>query len=248
MVALDTRWYLDVNRFARTTPWAHGFMAGYYQRLVAPIGAGLLILGLLVIVAWWSARRQPEHIAAVIWSVIGALAALGLSQALAKLLGQPRPYDALKHIEVLVPREAGYGLPSTHAALAGAVVCGLLIAHRWRLAFLALLASLLLIFAGVYVGADYPEAVVAGAVLGAALVLILWPLASWVLAAVVNRVGASPLGGVVAIRGSLKSSTPQWSLERPSNRLPDARAIDALRAASERAPNTTYKPGAGNGS
>jgi membrane-associated phospholipid phosphatase len=223
-------------------------MADYYQRLVAPIGAGLLILGLLVIVAWWSARRQPEHIAAVIWSVIGALAALGLSQALAKLLAQPRPYDVLKQVEVLVPREVGYGLPSAHAALAGAVVCGLLIARRWRLAFFALVASLLLIFAGVYVGADYPGAVVAGALLGAALVLVLWPLASWVLAAVVNRVGASPVGGVVAIRGSLKKSTPQWALERPSNRLPDARAIDALRAASERAPNTTCKPGAGNGS
>ena len=140
---MDQRWYLDVNQFAKATPWAHGFMTAYYQRLLAPVGAGLLFLALLVVVGWWSARRHPEHEAAVIWTVLGALAALGLSQALARAVARPRPYQVLKGIEVLVPRVSGYGLPSGRAAVAGAVVCGLLLAGRWRLALVASLGGLL---------------------------------------------------------------------------------------------------------
>ena len=139
-------------------------MTGYYDRLVVPVGAGLLFLALLMVVGWWSARRQPEHMAAVIWACLGALAVLGLNQVLVRLLARPRPYNVLSGVEVLVPRVHGYGTPSAHAAIAGAVVCGLMLARRWRLAGLAFLAALLLGFADVYVGADYPSAVAGGAI------------------------------------------------------------------------------------
>ena len=102
-------------------------MTGYYDRLVVPIGAGLLFLALLVVVGWWSARRQPEHMAAVIWACLGALAVLGLNQVLVRLLARLRPYNVLSGVEVLVPRVHGYGTPSAHAAMAGAVVCGLML-------------------------------------------------------------------------------------------------------------------------
>ena len=161
-------------------------MTGYYDRLVVPVGAGLLFLALLVVVGWWSARRQPEHMAAVIWACLGALAVLGLNQVLVRLLARPRPYNVLSGVEVLVPRVHGYGTPSAHAAIAGAVVCGLMLARRWRLAGLAFLAALLLGFADVYVGADYPSAVAGGAIFGALVVLLLWPLVSWLLVAVVD--------------------------------------------------------------
>lgn len=237
---MDQRWYLQVNQFAKTTPWAHGFMTAYYRRLPAPVGVGLLLLALIVVVAWWSARRQPEHEAAVIWTVLGALVALALSQALAQALGRQRPYQVLKGVEVLVPRVAGYGLPDGRAAVAGAVVCGLLLAGRWRLALVALLAGLLLLFAGVYVGLDYPSAVAGGAVFGAVVVLVLWPLVSWALTAVVAWVGTSPFGRVFAVRGSLKRSATPWTTERSSPRMPDAKAMEALRAASEAARNGSY--------
>ncbi|HXW79302.1 MAG TPA: phosphatase PAP2 family protein [Acidimicrobiales bacterium] len=244
---LDARWYLDVNRWAKNTTWAHGFMTTYYDRFVAPIGAGLLFLALLVLVAWWSARRQPQHMAAVIWAFLGALAALGLNQLLVQLLARPRPYNVLSGVEVLVPRVQGYGTPSAHAAVAGAVVCGLLLARRWRLAVLALLGALLLLFADVYVGADYPSAVAGGALFGALVVLLLWPLVSWLLMAAVGRVGESPVGGAVATRGSLKKAPAQLISERPTTRLPNsnAKAMDALRAASEAARNA--KPGMSDG-
>ncbi len=208
-----------------------------------PVGGGLLFLALLVVVGWWSARRHPEHEAAIIWTVLGSLAALGLSQALAQAVARPRPYQVLKGIEVLVPRVSGYGLPSGRAAVAGAVVCGLLLAGRWRLALVASLGGLLLLFAGVYVGVDYPSAEAAGAVFGAAVVLVLWPLVAWLLSAMVNWVGTSPLGRVFAVRGALKRPVSQWPVERTSQRLPDAKAMDALRNAPEAARSPGYKQG-----
>jgi membrane-associated phospholipid phosphatase len=242
-VAVDKRWYLDVNQVAKTTPWAHGFMTRYYDRLLSPVGAGLLFLALLVVAGWWTARRHPEHEAAVIWTALGALVALGLSQVLAQVLARPRPYQVLKGVEVLVPRVSGFGLPSGRAAVAGAVVCGLLLAGRWRLALVALPAALLLLFAAVYVGVDYPSAVAGGAVFGAVVVLVLWPLVAWLLSGVVAWVGTSPLGRVFAVRGSMKRPATQWAVERPSQRLPDARAMEALRAASEAARTPGYKQG-----
>jgi membrane-associated phospholipid phosphatase len=240
-VAVDKRWYLNVNHLAKTTPWAHSFMTAYYERLLYPVGAGLLLLAFFVVVGWWTARRHPEHEAAVIWTALGALLALALSQAVAQAVGRPRPYQVLKGVEVLVPRVSGYGLPGGRAAVAGAVVCGLVLAGRWRLALASLVAGGLLLFAGVYVGVDYPSAVAAGAVFGAAVVLVLWPLVAWLLSALVTWIGTSPFGRVFATRGSMKKPATQWAMERPSQRMPDAKAMEALRAASEAARGPGYK-------
>ncbi len=146
---MDRRWYLDVNRFARTSGWAHGFMKAYYQRLLSPVGAGLLVLALLVVAGWWSARRQPQHMPAMFWAALASLAAFGLSEVLVPVLEKRPPYTVVKGAEVLVARASGYAFPNPRAALAGAVVLGLLVARRWRLAIAAALAALLLLFAGV---------------------------------------------------------------------------------------------------
>jgi undecaprenyl-diphosphatase len=213
-------------------------MKAYYERLLSPVGAGLLVLVLLLVVAWWSARHHPQHMAAVLWAALAGLAAFGLSKVLVQVLAQRPPYAVIKGAEVLVSRAPGYALPNPRAALAGAVVFGLLMARRWRLSGLAALAALLLLFAGVYVGVDYPSDVGAGAALGAVVVVVLWPLGSWLLAPVVARLGSSPLGRLVAARGSDRPSA-RFEPDRPT-RLPDAKVMEALRAASEAARHATH--------
>lgn len=240
---MDQRWYLNVNRFAKKTPWAHGFMTAYYQRLPHPVGVGLVLLGLIVVLGWWSARRHGGRQVAVVWTGLGALLAFGLSQLLASGLARPRPYQVLKGVEVLVPRIAGYGLPSGRAAIVGAAVAGLLLAARWRLAVLAALAGLLLLFSAIYVGVDYPSAVAAGAVFGAVVVLVLWPVASWLLAVVAGRLGAGRLARLAPARSSPRRPVVPYAVQTTSQRLPNARAMEALRAASEAARNGNYAPG-----
>jgi undecaprenyl-diphosphatase len=222
---------LDVNRFARSTSWAHGFAKAYYQRVTPPVGAGVLVMALVLVLAWWSARRSPGHVAAVIWAAGGAAGAYGLSVLVDGVLAQSRPYVTMKHVEVLVRGSPTFGFPDGRTAVVGAVVCGLVLARRWLLLVVAVLAGLLLALTGVYVGADYPSDSAGGAVFGAVVVLVLWPVVSVVLGAVVARTATSRLGVLVEARrpGAGYSRMPS------PTRLPDARAMDALKAATEAA-------------
>lgn len=225
---------MDVNRFARSTSWAHGAMADYLQRFAYPLGVGTLVMAFLLVMAWLSARRSPEHLSGVIWAALGGAAAYGLSPLLSRELAQVPPFHVLKHVEVLVQPSQLAGFPDARAAICGAVVCGLVLARRWLLLVPAVLAGLLVCFAGVYVGLDYPSDVGGGAVFGAVVVLVLWPLTSRVLGFIVAGLAGSPLRALVESArgpsyhpGSIPAAGPA--------RLPNAKAMAALRAASEAA-------------
>ncbi len=235
MVALDKRWYLDVNRFARDTSWAHGFMKGYDDRILVPIGAGLLVLAALALAGWWRSRRWPEHMAAALWTGLGAFVAFGVAEALLQAFARARPYWVVHHVEVLVPRSSGFGFPNAHAAMAGAVLCGLLLARRWGLAVLALVAGLLLAFAAVYVGTDYPSDAAGGFALGAVVEILVWPLGAWLLTPAVSGIIDSRWAWLAVSRRPAPRSTRQPAKARRTTRLPSSRAMDALKAASEAA-------------
>jgi len=196
---LDTQWYLDVNRFARQTAWAHSFMHFY------ALYGGVLLLALLVVVAFWRARGgfgfggSAGQVAAVLWTAGGTLLALGLNQPLTHLVGRPRPYAVLHGVEVLVPRANDFTLPSDHATAAGAIVVGLWLSRDRLVAGLATLLGLFLAFARVYVGAHYPGDVLAGLGFGALVVLAGYPVAAPLLRRGVEIVGRSPLGILVGI-------------------------------------------------
>ncbi len=192
---MDTRWYLDINRFARNTSWAHGFMAPY------ALWAGVMVLGLLLVVAWWRSRREgPRAVAAVLWAAVGTLVAVGLNQPIAHLVGRVRPYDVLRGVEVLVPRAQDFSFPSDHATATGAIVCGLFLAGRRQLAWVATGLGALLVFARVYVGAHYPTDVVGGLIFGAIVVAVLYPLAMRLLVPLVERVAKTPVASLVTAR------------------------------------------------
>ncbi len=241
---MGTTWYLDINKLARRTPWAHRAMADFVQQLVSPVGGALLVLVLVLLVGWLSARRDVRMVPTVVWAGVGALVALGLDVLLAQVLAERRPYQVLSHVEVLVPRSSSYGaMPNSHAAVAGAVVCGLFLARRWWVGGLALVVALLLAFGLVYVGADYPSDAIAGIGFGAVVEVVLWPLGSWLLVPVVDSFAAGPLSLLVATRRVGPGAAPGPHRRKPGrplpvNRgigLPDARAMEALRAASEAA-------------
>ncbi len=173
---MDSRLYRDVNRFAVHTPWAHPFMKAF-----AVYGVGLFAI--LVIAAWWYARRAsdpPRAVAASLWTAAGTVAAVAINHPIGSAVHRSRPYATLSGVEVLVSRTHDFSFPSDHAVTAGAATAGLwVIAHYGGrvtryLAIAGTVLALLVVFSRVYVGAHYPGDVLAGLVLGAAITTIGW--------------------------------------------------------------------------
>lgn len=181
----DAGLFRAVNRLADRTSWAHGAAATYAQ-------VGIVAFAALLVAGWWAARASADsdRMARVLWAGAGALAALGVNQAVAGLVHRARPYAALAGVHVLVPRTSDVSFPSDHAVVAGAVAAGLTMAWR-RLGLVAAALALVMAAARVYVGAHYPADVIAGLALGAAVVVLGGVLGVPLLRAVVERVGRS---------------------------------------------------------
>jgi membrane-associated phospholipid phosphatase len=213
---LNTSIYLDINRFARQTAWAHGFMHAYALWL------GLVLLAALFVVTygvcWWA--RAVRATAFLVLGGIGTIVALGLNQVVGHAAQELRPYATHPQVLVLVGKTNDYAFPSDHAVVAGALVTSILsaliLARRSRpdsaptgapsrpaaasavvIAAVAVVLALFLCFARIYVGAHYPGDVVAGLLLGAVVVgavSLLRPVANWI----AERLVPTPVGALLA--------------------------------------------------
>lgn len=173
---LDLRIFHAINDFARDTPWLHPLLASYAND-------GVLVFAALLLAGWWIARKSPDPMAmvAALWAPLGVLAAVLVYDPIALSVNETRPCNALRDIVVLHCNTDG-GFPSDHAMMAGAVTAGVWLVNR-RLGVVAAIAAIVMALARVYVGAHYPQDVVAGLALGAALsvagYLLARPVLSW---------------------------------------------------------------------
>ncbi|MGH3320318.1 MAG: phosphatase PAP2 family protein [Streptosporangiaceae bacterium] len=170
-VSTDTAWLRDINHVSRESPWLHAFMAAW------AVYGGLVALVLLTAGAyWWAARRRPDAPAAVaasVWVGLAAIIALWLNQVISHAVARPRPFRTLPHLLVVIPKASDFSFPSDHATIAGAIAVSLLLLS-WRIGLLAWALALFLAFARVYVGAHYPEDVIAGLLFGVGVALAGW--------------------------------------------------------------------------
>lgn len=152
---------------------------------------------MLMLAGWWTVRGAADssRMAAAVWAPFGVLAALAINQPIADAVGEVRPCNALHDIVVLhCNTDAGF--PSDHAVMAAAAILALWQVHR-RLGLIAVLASLAMGFARVYVGAHYPQDVLAGYALGAAVSFAGYLLIRPALIRLIDVIARSPLYALV---------------------------------------------------
>ncbi len=121
----------------------------------------------------WRTRRLERRRGAVAGTVSAAIALL-LVVPISDAVDRVRPFVAHPHhAHLLISHARDAGFPSDHATGAMAIAVAMLLCDPLIGAVLFVLAVIIM-FARVYVGVHYPGDVLAGAVLGAAVALVLW--------------------------------------------------------------------------
>jgi undecaprenyl-diphosphatase len=187
-VTAELQLLATINDFARSTPWLHlpVLLLSTYATVVYVV----LWVGM-----WWVARQQagPRAMAAALWAPIGVVAASLVAQPVSHLVDERRPCRELSNIEAIGKCGKGASFPSDHAVAAGAVAVGLLLVSRRLLAWIGVLAALLIAFSRLYLGVHYPHDVLAGLVLGAVVSLVGWLVLRVVLTRIVAGLGRTRL-------------------------------------------------------
>ncbi|WP_019633282.1 phosphatase PAP2 family protein [Actinomadura atramentaria] len=244
-------WYRAVTEFAHGTP-------GWVQK-AADVGtnAGLLLFAVLFVAGWWRARRDEERAMAL--ALLAPCAVFGaylVSEVSKSYLREPRPCRTVPgalHIAACPP-PSDWSFPSNHATIAAASAAAIVVAWR-AMAPLVLPLAALMAFSRVFVGVHYPHDVAAGFLVGCAVATLLALLLVKVVAPLVVRVRAWPVGAVLlgaapgaaaslaapagtpAAAGRAPVGTPVGTpvggvspLDDPAPTLPDVLGADVLRA------------------
>src|SRR3954447_26472973 len=119
----------------------------------------------------WRQRRLERRIGAVMATAAGGVALL-LVQPISNAVERARPFVDHPHAKLLISHARDPGFPSDHATGAFAMAMALWFYDR-TIGAVALVLAAIIAFARVYVGVHYPADVVAGALIGIAVALIL---------------------------------------------------------------------------
>lgn len=186
---------VSVSGYRAVIGAAAGAPAWFGSALELATEGTLVLLGVLLVAMWWTAmrRRDVRGATGTVLTGIGTVAAYGVSEAVKLVVDEERPCRALRTgIEVIAdcPVSGDWSFPSNHATLAAGLAVGL--AVLWpRLAVLTLPLAGAAALLRVLVGVHYPHDVLAGALLGGAVVaaalLGLMPSAQLVVSSLLRR-------------------------------------------------------------
>ena len=143
-------------------------------KFFATDAVAVIVIGVaLVFLIPWRLHRTDRRRGAVTATAAAGLALL-IAQPIADAVGRARPFvDHPSQAHLLVTRSTDPSFPSDHATGAFAIAVAIWLYDR-TIGALFLFFAALIAFARVYVGVHYPGDVLGGAILGAAVALLLF--------------------------------------------------------------------------
>ncbi|MET8857590.1 phosphatase PAP2 family protein [Streptomyces sp. NPDC004579] len=128
---------------------------------------GLGLFAVLMVVAWWRARRESPGAALVALAVpVVVVVAYGVDLGVKLLVREDRPCQSLRVATLeACPAHGDWSFPSNHAAIAAAAAVALFLVSR-RVGTVAVVAAGVMAASRVWVGAHYPHDVAAGLLVG----------------------------------------------------------------------------------
>ncbi|MFC0844997.1 phosphatase PAP2 family protein [Streptomyces noboritoensis] len=190
----DDRWYSWVTELAQDTPGP----VDTAVRLWSDYGLGLFAV--LMVLAWWRARRVGgARLAMALAAPLVVVAAFAVNDLFKSAVQEQRPCQTLHVLTVeACPPLGDWSFPSNHAAIAAAAAVTVLLGDR-LLGAIAVPAALLMAASRVWIGAHYPHDVLVGLAVGAAVALVLTLLARRA-GPLVDRLGETRLRALVTAR------------------------------------------------
>ncbi|WP_405724770.1 phosphatase PAP2 family protein [Streptomyces sp. NBC_00028] len=190
--SVDGRAYTDVVDLARHAPgWLNDTVSVWSTY-------GLALFALVMVVAWWRARRVGATASVTALAVpFVVVTAYGVDAVLKLLVREDRPCQSLRVVTVeACPAPGDWSFPSNHAAIAAAAAVALLFVSR-RLGSVAVAAAVAMAASRVWVGAHYPHDVVAGVVVGVLTALLVMPAVRGHAGALGQRLSPTRLHGLL---------------------------------------------------
>ncbi|MFE0424276.1 phosphatase PAP2 family protein [Streptomyces sp. NPDC058953] len=161
--------YRDITDLAHDTPSWLQHLAELWTE------AGLLLFGVLFVVAWWRARvADARALAVAVLAPLATATGYVVSESLKTVFDEERPCRTVEDAAaslVPCPPTGDWSFPSNHASIAGAAAVALVLAWP-RIAALVVPMALLMGFSRVFVGVHYPHDVAVGLVLGAGVAAV----------------------------------------------------------------------------
>ncbi|WP_457032140.1 phosphatase PAP2 family protein [Kitasatospora sp. P5_F3] len=162
---------VDGGLYLRVEHWAQQLPSSVGTAVEAFSSYGLALLAVLMLAAWWRARRGDGAVMArALAAPLCVVTVFAADSLLKALLREPRPCQVLDAGATLepCPGVGDWSLPSNHTAIVFAGAAALWLTDR-RIGALAVLLAVAMGVSRVLVGVHYPHDVLAGALAGAAV-------------------------------------------------------------------------------